>query len=46
MIQINDKRNSYVHPTKTSNVDAEKDSKEMIARISKILENEFEVKMM
>ncbi len=46
MIEINNKRNSYVHPTKTSTVDAEKDSREMIDRISKILENEFEVKMM
>jgi hypothetical protein len=46
MIKINEKRNSYVHPTKTAIVAAEKDSKEMITRISKILENEFEVRTM
>jgi hypothetical protein len=44
MIKINNKRNMYVHPSKTQTLNSVKDSKEMIERISKILENEFEVK--
>lgn len=44
MIKINNKRNMYVHPSKTQTLNSVKDSKEMIDRISKILENEFEVK--
>jgi len=46
MIEINNRRNSYVHPSKTGTLDIQKDAKEMIERISKILENEFEVKLM
>lgn len=41
---INDKRNQYVHPAKRK-PDAQKDSLEMIQGISKILKNEFEVKI-
>jgi hypothetical protein len=44
MIEINNKRNMYVHPSKTQTLNPLKDSKEMIKRISKILINEFEVK--
>lgn len=44
MHKINDKRNEYVHPKKTSVVNTKKDSKEMVERISRIIENEFEVK--
>jgi hypothetical protein len=43
MIEINNKRNRYVHPEKSSKLDAKKDSKEMIIRISKVLEEEFVV---
>lgn len=43
MIEINNKRNSYIHPEKSGKLDAKKDSKEMIMRISKILEQEFVV---
>lgn len=43
MIKINNKRNTYVHPTKTQTLNPVKDSREMIERISKILESEFEV---
>ena len=46
MIEINNKRNSYVHPSKTASVEAQKDSKEMILRISRILENEFKFNKM
>lgn len=44
MIKINNKRNMYVHPSKTQTLNPLKDSKEMIKRISQILKNEFEVK--
>jgi len=44
MNRINDKRNEYVHPTK-SITNAQKDALEMIQRITKILVNEFEVKV-
>jgi hypothetical protein len=46
MLQINDKRNSYVHPTKTGRVDEKKDSKEIINKISKLIANEFPVEKM
>lgn len=46
MIEINNKRNSYVHPTKSRTLDARKDSFDMIRRISGILENEFVVESM
>ena len=41
---INEKRNQYVHPTK-SRPDAQRDSLEMIQRVAKILRTEFEVKL-
>jgi hypothetical protein len=44
MMKINQKRNSYVHPAKSGSMDVQRDSKEMVRRISKILENEFKVK--
>ena len=44
MIKINNKRNMYVHPSKTQTINPFKDSKEMIKRISQIMENEFKVK--
>lgn len=44
MWRINDKRNEYVHPKK-SKPNAKKDALEMINRITKILVNEFEVKV-
>ncbi len=40
MIEINNKRNQYVHPAK-SKLDMHKDSLDMVKRIKKILENEF-----
>lgn len=43
MIKINNKRNWYVHPKKSGKLDAKNDSKEMILRISKVLEQEFAV---
>jgi hypothetical protein len=46
MIQVNDKRNSYVHPTKTEKVDAEKDAKEIVEKVSQIISKEFPVEMM
>ena len=46
MIEINNKRNIYVHPSKTVALEPEKDSKEIIKRISKVLENQFEFKYM
>jgi hypothetical protein len=46
MIEINNKRNAYVHPSKTASLNAQKDSKEMITRISRILENEFKFNKM
>ena len=46
MHKINDKRNEYVHPKKRkSNAQKQKDALEMIKRITKILANEFEVKV-
>lgn len=44
MWKINQKRNEYVHPKK-SKPNAQKDALEMIQRITKILVNEFEVKV-
>jgi len=44
MFKINEKRNTYVHPKET-NLDAKKDSLEMIQRITNILKEEFEVKV-
>lgn len=43
MIEINNKRNQYVHPSKEK-TEAPKDSLEMIKRITKILANEFEIR--
>jgi len=44
MIEINNKRNQYVHPKK-GGLNSQKDSLEMIKRVRKILENEFEIKV-
>jgi hypothetical protein len=44
MLLINDKRNQYVHPTK-SRPDAQRDSLEMIKGIAKILRTELDVKI-
>jgi hypothetical protein len=44
MWEINRKRNEYVHPKK-SQPSPQKDALQMIKRITKILVNEFEVKM-
>jgi hypothetical protein len=44
MWEVNRKRNEYVHPKK-SRPDAPKDALKMIERITKILANEFEVKV-
>lgn len=44
MWKVNQKRNEYVHPKK-SKPNAQKDAREMIERITKILVNEFEVKV-
>lgn len=44
MWAINQKRNEYVHPKK-SQPNAQKDALQMIERITKILVNEFEVKV-
>jgi len=44
MWKVNQKRNEYVHPKK-SKPNAQKDALEMIKRITKILVNEFEVKV-
>ena len=43
MIEVNNKRNQYVHPK--SKLNARKDSLEMMRRITKILVNEFETKV-
>ncbi len=43
MIEINNKRNQYVHPSKRK-PQAPIDSLEMIKRITKILANEFEIR--
>jgi len=46
MHKVNDKRNEYVHPKRSkSNAQKQKDAFEMIKRITKILANEFEVKI-
>lgn len=46
MHKINDKRNEYVHPKKTkTEAEKQKDALEMMQRITKILVNEFEVKV-
>jgi hypothetical protein len=42
MLKVNDKRNQYVHPSRTR-LNAQRDSLEMINRICAILENEFEM---
>jgi hypothetical protein len=44
MYKINEKRNSYVHP-KRIDLNAKKDSLEMIKRITNVLKNEFEIKV-
>lgn len=44
MIEINNKRNKYVHPKKGKQ-NTEQDSLKMIERITKILQNEFEIKV-
>ena len=46
MIQVNDKRNSYVHPTKTEKVDAKKDAKEILIKVSEIISKEFPCEIM
>ena len=44
MKKINNKRNQYVHPKK-GKLNKQQDSLKMIERITKILQNEFEIRV-